>query len=192
VAVGASKELTSPFPANFIAETTATELAVLGAGVDLPAANKAYYRVVAVDANGKLSGPSDYAAAPRPAIYTRPAATARVGEEYRYRVRAIRSLGDLRNRVVGGRLISSFWDVEHPVYVLEQGPEWLSIDGATGLLSGTPDAAGRADVVVTVTTDREVRKLDERALGWGQESVVGTSIERVGSDTQRFAIEVGR
>jgi len=191
VALGDSKDLTSPFPANFIAETTGTELAVLGAGVDLPAANKAYYRVVAVDANGKRSGPSDYAAAPRPVIYTAPATTARVGEEYRYQVGAVRSLGDLRNRVVGGRLTRSFWDIEHPVYVLEQGPKWLSIDEATGLLSGTPDAAGTADVVVTVTTDREVRELDERALGWGQEKVVGTSIERVGGDTQRFAIEVG-
>ena len=54
------------FPANFVAETTATELAVLGRGVDLPAANKTYYRVVAVDERGKRSGPSDYATAPRP------------------------------------------------------------------------------------------------------------------------------
>ena len=54
------------FPANFIAETTATELAVLGRDVDSPAANKTYYRVVAVDEEGKRSGPSDYAAAPRP------------------------------------------------------------------------------------------------------------------------------
>jgi len=53
------------FPANFIAETTAAELAVLGADVDLSAANKTYYRVVAVDEQGKRSGPSDYAVAPR-------------------------------------------------------------------------------------------------------------------------------
>jgi len=190
VAVGASKELTSPFPANFIAETTATRLAVLGPGIDLPAANKAFYRVVAVDGNGKLSGPSDYAVAPRPVIYTGPATAARVGEEYRYQVRAIRSLGDLRNRVVNGKLTAGFWDIEHPVYVLEQGPGWLSIDQTTGLLSGTPDSPGTAEVAVTVTTDREVRELDEFKLGWGQEKVVGTSIERVGSDTQRFTIVV--
>jgi hypothetical protein len=191
VVVGVSKELKSPFPANFIAETTATELAVLGAGVDLPAANKAYYRVVAVDGNGERSGPSDQAAAPRPVIRTAPATTAQVGKEYRYQVGAVRSLGDLRNRVVDGGLTRSFWDIEHPVYVLEQGPRWLTIDGATGLLTGTPDAAGRADVAVTVTTDREVRKLDLRMLGWGQEKVVGTGTERMGSDTQRFTIEVG-
>ncbi len=66
--VGVSKEEMAAwnpwFPANFIAETTATELAVLGREVDLPAANKTYYRVVAVDEAGKRSGPSDYAAAP--------------------------------------------------------------------------------------------------------------------------------
>jgi hypothetical protein len=94
--------------------------------------------------------------------------------------------------MVNGNLTSSFWDIEHPVYVLEQRPKWLRIDEPTGLLSGTPDAPGTADVVVTVTIDREVRELDQGLAGWGQESVVGTSIERVGSDTQRFTIEVGK
>jgi len=192
VAVGASKELASPFPANFIAETTATRLDVMGAETDLPGANKAYYRVVAVDSKGKVSGPSDYAAAPRPAICSRPMATARAGEGYRYQVRAIRSLGDLRNRVVDGKLTSSFWDIEHPAYVLEQGPGWLRADKATGLLSGTPDAPGTVEVVVTVILDREVRTLDQRLVGWGQESVLSTSVERAGSDTQRFTVEVGK
>ncbi len=188
VVVGDSKDLKSPFPANFIAETTATELAVLGAGVDLPAANKAYYRVVAVDGKGKLSGPSDYATAPRPVIYTAPVTAAKAGQAYTYHVGATRSLGDLKYR---SRLGKGFWDIEHPVYALEQAPAWLTIDAAAGLLTGTPDAAGRADVVVTVTTDHEVRKVDLRSLGWGQEKVVSTSVERVGSDTQRFTIDVG-
>ena len=192
VQVGANKELTSPFPADFIAETTATELPVVGSGVDLPAANKAYYRVVAVDANGKLSGPSDYAAAPHPVIYSAPATAAQAGKEYRYQVRAVRSIGDLRNHMVGGNYVSSFWDVEHPAYALERGPAWLKVDAATGLLSGTPDAAGGAEVVVTATTDREVRNLDPRSAGWGVESVVSTGTERVGSDTQRFTIEVAK
>ena len=83
------------FPTNFITETTATELAVLGREVDSPAANKSYYRVVAVDEQGKRSGPSDYAAAPRPVIYSKPTVVAKVGAEYRYQVSANRSLGDL-------------------------------------------------------------------------------------------------
>ena len=40
--------------------------------VKLPGANKAFYRVVAVDAAGNRSGPSDYAAAPRPVIVSAP------------------------------------------------------------------------------------------------------------------------
>ncbi|NLW49482.1 MAG: hypothetical protein GXY85_01385 [Candidatus Brocadiaceae bacterium] len=190
VHLGESKELTSPFPANFIAETEATELAVLGEGVDLPAANKAYYRVVAVDANGKRSGPSDYASAPRPVLYTAPVTTARVGREYTCDLAATRSLGDLCYRVEG-RLAKSYWDIEHPVYALERGPAWLTIDPATGRLSGTPDAPGRADVVVTVTIDRQVRTVDPGVLVWGNERVIERGTERVGTDTRRFTIEIG-
>ena len=60
------------FPANFIAETTATEMAVMGPEIELPAANKTYYRVVAMDDQGKRSGPSEFATAPRPVIFSRP------------------------------------------------------------------------------------------------------------------------
>jgi len=192
VQVGASKEVRSPFPANFITETTATELPILGPGVSLPTANKAYYRVVAVDAQGKRSGPSDYASAPRPIIYSAPATTARAGEAYRYQVGVVRSIGDLRDRLARGDYAAGYWDVEHPACALEKGPAWLKLDAATGLLSGTPDAAGQAEVVVTVTTDREVRNLDPASAGWGAEKVVSTSTERGGRDTQRFTINVAK
>src|SRR5207245_390254 len=49
VIVGASKEVPSTQPANFVTEVTGTELAVIGADVKLQSANRAYYRVVAVD-----------------------------------------------------------------------------------------------------------------------------------------------
>jgi len=154
--------------------------------VTLPAANKTYYRVVAVDAEGKRSGPSDYAVAPRPVIYSKPALEAKVGVEYRSQVFANRSLGDLRKR---NPEVANFWDIEHPKYALK-GPNWLKLDADTGVLSGTPDAAGKFEVEVTATIDREVRKLDEGALGWGQEKVLSTSTERVGTASQRFVIEV--
>jgi hypothetical protein len=177
------------FPANFIAETAATELAVLGAGVDLPAANKTYYRVVAVGEKGKRSGPSDYAAAPRPVIYSKPVVAAKVGAEYRYPVGVVRSLGDLSARMKGGDQISGYFDIEKPKFTLDQGPAWLKIDEATGLLSGTPAAAGKVEVSVTVGLDRTVRKLDEKALIWGGEKVLSTAPERVGAATQKFVIE---
>ena len=46
------------------------------------------------------------------------------------------------------------------------------------------------EVTVTVTIDREVRKLDEKALAWGNEKVLSTSTERVGGATEKFVIKV--
>ena len=178
------------FPANFIAETPSNELAVIGPDITLPAANKTYYRVVAVDDQGKRSGPSDYATAPRPVVYSRPALTATVGAEYRYQARASRSLGDLSARMKDKQQVSGYFDIEQPVFTLERGPAWLKMDETTGLLSGVPDAAGKVEVTVTATIQREVRKLDEKVLAWGNEKVLATEIERVGAATQNFVIEV--
>jgi hypothetical protein len=190
--VGQSKDLPAQAPANFVAETSHTELVVLGAGVDLPNANKSFYRVVAIDDKDKRSGPSDYAAAPRPFIFSKPPDAAKVGGEFRYQVAAIRSVGDLRLRVVEGKDVASFWDIEKPRFKLEKGPAWLKIDESTGVLRGVPDDAGNAEVVVIVTLERPVRRLDETRLSWGQEEVKETATEKVGSATQRFRITVER
>jgi hypothetical protein len=189
--VGQSRDLPAQVAANFVAETSDTELVVLGAGVDLPNANRAFYRVVAVDDRGKRSGPSDYAAASRPFIYSKPPEAARVGTELRYQVAAIRSLGDLRLRVLEGKEVASFWDVEKPRFMLVQGPTWLRIDESSGVLRGVPDAAGTTDVVVRVSLERSVRRLNEGRLSWGQELVKEVGTEQVGSVTQRFRIAVG-
>jgi hypothetical protein len=190
VNVGASRDLSSPMPANFIAETKDSELVVLGTGVDLPGANKAFYRVVAVDAEGRRSGPSDYAEAPRPVVYSRSVVTAKVGQPYRCEVRVDRSLGDLRARMSGGGQTNSFYDIEQPSFALKQAPDWLSIDSKTGALSGTPSAAGRAEVVVSVTLTRPKRVLDEPTLAWGNEKVLSSGTETVGIAEKKFAIEV--
>ncbi len=100
------------FPANFIAETAFTELTVTGGEVELSAANKTYYRVVAVDEQGKRSGPSDYATAPRPVIYSKPVRTAKVGLLYSCPVRANRSLGDLSSRMQNSEQVSRYFDIE--------------------------------------------------------------------------------
>jgi hypothetical protein len=188
--VGVSKEVSSTRPASFVAEVAATELAVIGAEVKLPNANRAFYRVVAVDDKGKRSGPSDFAEAPRPLLYSRPVTDAKVGSKYQYALSAIRSLGDLRTRVVGGKEVMNYWDVEAPRFVLQQGPAWLKVDADTGLLSGVPDQAGKVAVVVTATIDREIRSLDLRSLSWGVEKIVSTDKQRVGVATQKFIIDV--
>ena len=91
--------------------------------------------MVAVDDKGKRSGPSDYAAVARPFIFSKPPETAKVGTEFRYQVSAVRSLGDLRLRVVEGKEVASFWDIEKPRFLLVQGPSWLRIDESTGVLA---------------------------------------------------------
>jgi hypothetical protein len=191
VNIGSSKELSSPFPGNFAAETQAAELAVLGTEVNLPNANKTFYRVVALDDQGKRSGPSDYADAPRPVIYSRPVAAAKVGAEYRYQACVNRSLGDLRMRQVSGNQVTSFWDIERAKFALQRAPQWLEIDQRTGLLSGTPHGPGKVEVAVIVTLEREERRLDEATLKWGNEKVISSGTEKVGSATQQFVIDVG-
>jgi hypothetical protein len=191
VRVGESRTVHPEFAANFVGETTATELDVMGPHVKLAGANKAFYRVVAVDAQGNHSGPSDYAASPRPVIASAPVSRASEGVAYRYPVVVIRSLGDLRTRVVNGKETMSFWDVERPRFRIQQGPKWLAIDETTGVLSGTPDRSGAADVAIAVTLERDARHLDEAALKWGIEKVASSGTEQVGTATQRFTIEVG-
>jgi hypothetical protein len=90
----------------------------------------------------------------------------------------------------GGNQVSGYFDIEKPKFALEHGPAWLELDEATGMLRGTPEATGKAEVTVTVTIDREVRELDEKALVWGRENVLSTTTERVGIDTQKFVIDV--
>ncbi len=184
-----STEPATKFPANYLTQTIATELTVVGGDAQLSGANKAFYRVVAVDEAGNHSGPSDYVAAPRPVIYSKPVELARKGVPYRYDVRAIRSLGDLRTRVVDGREVMNYWDVEKPRFKIVQGPNWLAIDEATGQLSGEPDTAGRSDVIVAVTLEREQRLLDPGLLQWGIEKCLETRVETVGTAQQVFAIE---
>jgi hypothetical protein len=180
------------FAANFLSETTATELPVLGGDIELPGANKAYYRVVAVDAAGKQSGPSDYAAAPRPVIYSQPVTRAQQGTAYSYDVQAIQSIGDLRTRVVDGKEVMNYWDVEQPQYHIERGPSWLTIDPATGHLSGKPNASGRSEVVVAVTLQGEQRSLDPAQLQWGIEKIVANRLETIGTAKQSFLIDVAQ
>ena len=189
---GVSKELAKARPANFLAEVTTNELAVIGGGLKLPNANRAYYRVVAVDEQGKRSGPSDFAAATGPLIYSQPVVRAKVGVPYRYRLDSIRALGDLRT--ARGQRQGNHELLGHRCAALRPGavPAWLEIDPATGLLTGTPGQPGRFKVIVTATLDREIRNVDVSLLSWGVEKELSTSKRRVGVDQQEFTIDVGR
>ena len=179
------------FPANFIAETTATELAVLGRDVELARRQQD----LLPRGRGGRSGQAQRAVRLRggsPARHLQQAGVRprKVGAEYRYQVRANRSLGDLSARMKGNEQVSGYFDIEKPGFALDQGPAWLKIDEATGVLSGTPDAPGKVEVAVTAAIDRKVRTLDEKALAWGNEKVLATTSERVGTATQKFVIDV--
>ncbi len=183
VNVGLSKELQPEFLTQLHRrDHGATELAVMGDGS--PVAQRqpdVLSRGGRRRAGRRRSGPLRLRHRPAPTIYGTPATQAKVGTEYRRQLQANRLLGDLRLRIVNGKEAANFWDIEKPMFAIAQGPAWLKIDPATGLLSGTPVAAGKIDVAVTVTIDQEVRKLDDNTLGWGVEKVVSTSTERVGS-----------
>jgi hypothetical protein len=165
---------------------------MIGPELHLPNANRAYYRVVAVDEHGNRSGPSDLAEAPRPFLYSRPVTTAKVGTRYRCSLSTLRSLGDLRTRVIDGKETMSFWEVEAPRFDLRQAPPWLKLDPVTGLLSGIPDRPGEFPVVVTATLEHEIRTLDAQALSWGIVKVLSTGTQRIGVATQNFTIKVLR
>lgn len=184
------KESTKPptrFASNFFAETKATQLAVIGP--EGRSANKAFYRVVAIDGHGRRSGTSDYASAPRPIIFSQPIEKARVGAEFNYDVKIIRSLGDQRTRVVNGREVMNYWDVEQPRFQLEKGPNWLTIDPISGQLRGKPDQVGKTEVVVSVQLESDHRSLDPKQLQWGVEKITDSNIGTVGTARQTFVID---
>ncbi len=189
VKLGGAKDLSNPFPANFVAEVADTSLAVLGVGNSLPNANKAYYRVVAVDAGGKRSGDSDYVEAPRPFIYSTPVTTAPAGQPYRYQVKAIRSIGDLTRRDdARPKPGATYWKIEPLKFSLAQKPAWMSINPATGLITGTPDGTG-GTAIVSVTLTKEHRLVhDENAIVWGNEYEKSKTYETVGPVTQQFIV----
>jgi hypothetical protein len=137
-------------PANLIDRVTARRLTVIGPEVNLPNTNRAFYRVAAVDEQGNESGPSDYAAAPRPWFVTRPPLTARAGQQYRYEPRALLSLGHLTCRTggPGGSYNAAFWQREKLTYSLPQTPAWLRLEGS--VLAGTPPATATGPQAVTL------------------------------------------
>jgi hypothetical protein len=186
IAVGQSRAVAPRRPANFIAETDRAEL---------PAAGRAFYRVVAVDENGMRSGPSDLASAPRPSFSEEPSPAAKRGEPYRSRVSVVRSLGDLRLQWIDDRETAGFWDVESPRYAMQKGPSWLRIDERTGELAGVPDAAGTAEVVVSATLERTIRKLRDGDpkpwnLGWGKDQTRDIVTEPAGRTVRTFRITI--
>ncbi|MHC4399522.1 MAG: Ig domain-containing protein [Planctomycetota bacterium] len=138
-------------PANLIARVEAASLPVVGPGLTLPNTNKAFYRVVAVDAAGNESGPSDYAEVPRPFVVVEPERKTKAGKPYRHQPVVIRSIGDLRcRRSDKSSYNAAFWDREEHTFRPVAVPPGLSIDAPSGTISGTPEKTGAFDVTFEV------------------------------------------
>ncbi|MDA2926016.1 hypothetical protein MYX78_02090, partial [Acidobacteria bacterium AH-259-G07] len=149
------------FPPNFLATTFQDSFSLRP--------EHAFYRVVAVDEQGNRSGPSDYAAAPRPFIHSEPPTEAKVGVEYRYDVTSIYSIGDLKCRIQKDDLYrdtyceAAFWDKDKPKFSLVdespicgyRDPAWLRIDPENGLLIGTPGEEDIDEYQVNVLVEIE-------------------------------------
>lgn len=155
------------FPGREFVSAPSTLLAASPAAfLDMHPAH-AFYRVVAVDADGLRSGPSDVLAARRPWIHSKPPEEGPRGAVYRYEVKTIQSIGDLRCRVIGATCYNAaFWDAEKPRFAMMQGPDWLKMDAATGVLTGTRDPTDGREHEVHLTveipgvgTDRQTFRL---------------------------------
>lgn len=139
-------------PANLLARETGTSLTVPVPADGGDGSVAVYYRVVAIDAVGTRSGPSDYCELPHPLVISRPVTTATIGRPYAYRMRSLASLGDLQFRSRnGGECERAFVDCELPRFSLREAPPWLTIDPESGLVTGTPPGPGRWRVESQVT-----------------------------------------
>jgi len=141
-------------PSNLLTTSNKTNLIVVSSSLSVPNANKAYYRVVALDKYGNESGPSDYAETPRPFIYTRPLITAQVGKQYIYKPQSINSIGDLTTRITPvSHYSSAFWDKESIKFSLKEAPHWLNIR-SNGEIKGVPDQKGIYNVVLVAHSSK--------------------------------------
>jgi len=160
-------------PSNIILTTDRTEAVVVADGREN--LDRTFFRVAAIDAAGSRSGPSEFVAAKHPFLFTTPVAKAKVGQAYRYQARSLWSKGHF---VGGSRQVTKprprsvhcilYPDADKLRFALKRAPKWLTVDATTGLVTGTPAAAGRHTVELEVTDGRD------------------------GSDIQAFEIKVTR
>lgn len=138
-------------PANLITRTTETCLRVVGPELQLPNTNRAFYRVAAVDAAGRQSGPSDYVEVPRPFVVAPKQWKAKLHQPFRLELRTIRSIGDLRcRRSERSSYNAAFWNREQYTLSAIRLPVGFSLDAKTGVVAGTPNKTGTFEVAIEV------------------------------------------
>jgi hypothetical protein len=138
---------------NFMTATKENNLMVVGPELSLPNANRAFYRVVAVDENGNESGASDYADFHRPFIYSRFPEKVKAGTFLTHEPGLVTSIGDLKCKQ-GYK--AAFWDKESLSFSLVRAPHWLKINPQTGRISGTAGVndLGKHEVLLRVINNK--------------------------------------
>ena len=114
----------------------------------------AFYRVVAVDADGVRGGASDWVGMPRPFICSLPPRRVPAGRLTTYRVRCVGSDGELLSLSRGARRYASARrQADRWRFLLDEGPAWLSLDENSGVLLASPpvDQQGLHTVTVRVS-----------------------------------------
>lgn len=174
-------------PPLALAETTGTELLVGGRSATGPLANHAFYRVMAIDAAGVESCPSDYVEVPRPFVFSTPATVAQVGQPYQYPIATVSSVGDWQHRYDSPG--DGYWEKESYRFERLEGPAWLTVDADTGLVTGIPPegALGHFPVTIGITTHFP----DEVSPEGVQATAFRTPTEgRMTKGVHRFVVEV--
>ena len=138
-------------PANLLATVDGAGTHAIVLGADVEAGNTAFFRVVAVHADGVRSGQSDYAEAPRPFVCAALPERIPAGEVTVWPLQAVHSIGDLRAESDGPhRYHTEFRDGDELTWLLDEGPPWIELDGDSGRLTFRPQARDASTHTVTV------------------------------------------
>ena len=109
------------------------------------------------------------------------------GVKYQYQVAAIRSLGDLRTPVVGGKETMSFLGYRTPS-IQDQARASVALDQREDRpLIGNARRTGQFEVAITALLERQEQRLDESALKWGIEKVIASGTMAAGSASRTLS-----
>lgn len=123
-----------------------------GLSFDATERGESFYRVVAVDAAGSRSVPTNCISVPRPALLGAKMIEAKIGKEFTFEVPVRKSIGKLVWALKGGLIREKADDVQ---FRIEKGPDWLTVDPKTGVVKGVPPSKGMFIFTVAVAAHSE-------------------------------------
>jgi len=125
-----------------------------------------YYRIVAVDSQGRESGPSTQIESKHPLIKTQSLPVAQRDKFYETHIEVVSSIGHLVSATLKGKPYQlSFRNGDSLYFSIENLPSGLQMNESSGLISGTPTTSGTYNINVYVygrnekLADKKVFKL---------------------------------